>query len=176
MDLLKKVVSDYDVFCSIAEKLEWIEIKEEHEDWFKKYPLGIFVDLFAFPEGYIQNNLVDAYVRAVLSSMAFAEQWDKDFWDMPQKERKKALIEGQRLYQSYAIVSELRWIERDWEYLVKEIEYFATRNEIPVSEQKKYIDKLKNAKVIEIGGCCDSSVYIAIKNNLLLMVDCGFWD
>lgn len=175
-DLLKKVVSDYNVFCSIAENLEWIKIKEAHENWFRTYPLGIFVDAYEFPEGYVQSNIADAYVRTILSEMAFSEGWDKDFWDIPQEERKRCLTEGILLYKPYAVIQEVRFIERSWEYLAQEIEYFATKNKISVLEQKKYIDKFQGAKVIEIGGWYNDFIYMAMKQNLILIVFCGFWD
>ncbi len=176
LTLFKSVVSNYNVFCSIAENIEWIKIKETHKDWFKIYPLGIFVNDYEFPKGYIQNNIVSAYVRTVLCDIAFSEKWDKDFWNIQKKERKRYLTEGILLYKSYAILKEVRFIERDWEYLACEIEYFATRNKIPVLEQKRYIDKFENAKVIEIGGWCNDFVYMAVKKDFMLIVHCGFWD
>ncbi|MEY8330471.1 hypothetical protein AALB81_14280 [Lachnospiraceae bacterium 48-33] len=47
---LKDVISDYNRFYSIAQQLEWIEIKEQHQDWYHDYghyyPFGIYVDIF----------------------------------------------------------------------------------------------------------------------------------
>ena len=106
LTLFKSVVSNYNVFCSIAENIEWIKIKETHKDWFKIYPLGIFVNDYEFPKGYIQNNIVSAYVRTVLCDIAFSEKWDKDFWNIQKKERKRYLTEGILLYKSYAILKE----------------------------------------------------------------------
>lgn len=177
LSLLKKVVSNYNEFCRFAEQLEWINIKEEHENWFRTYPLGIFIDAFEFPKGYLKNNIVSAYIRAVFSSIAFYEEWDKDFWNIPQLERKEILTRGQALYLPYVVVQELRFIERDWKYIVKEIEYFSSQNKISVSEQKKYIERFENAKVIEIGGSySDDFIYMAIKKDLMLIVSCGVWD
>ena len=108
--------------------------------------------------------------------MAFSEGWDKDFWDIPQEERKRCLTEGILLYKPYAVIQEVRFIERSWEYLAQEIEYFATKNKISVLEQKKYIDKFQGAKVIEIGGWYNDFIYMVMKQNLILIVFCGFWD
>lgn len=175
--LLKSVISNYNNFCFVAEKLEWIDIKEKHEDWFRIYPLGIFISVYEFPKGYIQNNIVFAYVRAVLSNIAFFEEWDKDFWNISQKERKEYLTRGILLYKPYAIMKEVRFIERSWKYLAEEIKYFAHRNKVLASEQKQYIDKFKNAKVIEMGGSdAGDFIYMAIKCNFMLIVSCGFWD
>ncbi|NDO47382.1 hypothetical protein [Clostridium sp. MD294] len=177
LNLLKRVVSNYNEFCHFAERLEWIDIKEEHENWFRTYPLGIFIDTFEFPKGYLKNNIVSAYVRAIFSSIAFFEEWDKNFWNIPQLERKEILTKGQALYLPYAVVKELRFIKRDWKYIVKEIEYFSSRNKISALKQKKYIDKFENAKAIEIGGSySDDFIYMAIKKNLMLIVSCGVWD
>ncbi len=47
---LKDVISDYNRFYSIAQQLEWIEIKEQHQDCYHDYghyyPFGIYVDIF----------------------------------------------------------------------------------------------------------------------------------
>ncbi len=95
---LKDVISDYDRFFSIAQQLEWIEIKEQHQDWYQDYghyyPFRIYVDIFEFPEEYVQNNIIQAYVRTVFASMAIYEEWeDKDFWNhMTQKQRNSVNI------------------------------------------------------------------------------------
>lgn len=40
------------------------------------------VYIFEFPEEYVQNNIIQAYVRTVFASMAIYEEWeDKDFWN-----------------------------------------------------------------------------------------------
>ena len=175
-DLLRNVSSDYNTFCSIAESLEWIAIKEVHEEWVTTYPLGIFVDAYEFPKDYVQYNIESVYVRIILSGMAFSEEWDKDFWNISQEERKKCLAEGAFLYKPYAIVQEMHFIERDWKYLAQKIEYFATLNKIPISKQKQYMDKLQGARVMEIGAYYNDVLYIAIKQDFVLVVFYGFWD
>jgi len=176
LSMLKLIVSDYDRFCCIAEKLEWIDIKEQYEDW-HDCEFGICLDIFEFPEGYIQKNMLQAYVRTVLSGMAFYEEWEKDFWKISESERKECLTKGRALYEAYAIPKEVRFIRRDWQYFVKEIEFFANRNQIPVSKQRAYINKFENAEVIEIGGCYSSDYeYLVMKDNLISIASCGIWD
>lgn len=54
---------------------------------------------------------------------------------------------------------------------------FAQINNIPFSKQKPYIEQFEHAAVIEIGGAYHGdSEYLAIKDNYMLMVNCGCWD
>lgn len=178
LEQLKEIMLDYDTFCHTAEKLEWLDIEEQHDNWFRSYPLGIQLDAYMFPRDYIiLHHIADVYTRAVLSSMAYYEEWEPKFWDMPRVERKRCLTEGKMLYKNYAVFRELRLVERNWDYLVNEIKYFAGENKVPVSEQKRYLDRFENAKVIELGGCYAGDFsYWAIKRNILLVVSCGCWD
>ncbi|MDE6219249.1 MAG: hypothetical protein K2G51_02255 [Lachnospiraceae bacterium] len=178
---LESTVMDYDGFCRIAEELEWIDVEVQHEDWYHgyahDYPLGIYLDVFTFPEGYIQHHLPESYVRAVLSSMAIYEEWDEDFWNIPKSQRIVCLTRGKELYKNYAIPRELRLIEWDWEYLVKEIQFFADSDQVPELKQKEIFDRFSDAAVIEIGGCDSGDhEYLAIKDDLLMLVSCGCWD
>ena len=179
LDQLKSVTQNYEVFACIAEKLEWTDVEERHEDWWDRSdPFGIRLDVFKFPEDYvILHHIADVYARVVLSDMAYYEEWDPRFWDMPQTGRRQCLEQGTDLYRNYAMFHELRLISREWDYLVREINFFADQNKVPVSSRKKYLDQFENAKVIELGGCyAGDSVYWAIKRNTLLVVDCGCWD
>lgn len=173
---LKNIVSNYDVFCLVAKNIEWISIKSHYDDWFY-CALGMYLYTFEFPQEYIQNHPAQAYVRALFSRMAFDEEWDNDFWDIPQMERTFYLKKGSSFYKSYAIPKQLRLIKRDWNYLANEIKDFAQINNIPFSKQKPYIEQFENAAVIEIGGAYHGdSEYLAIKDNYMLMVNCGCWD
>lgn len=174
---LKDVVKYYDKFSHVAENLVWVDIEEQHEYWFRTYPLGIALDMYTFPDKYISNDIASAYVRACLSGMAFYEEWDRNFWDISQAERVQCLTKGRTMYASYAIVRDVRMIEREWDYLVREIEFFAGRNGIPVSEQRKCLERFENADVIEIGGRYSGDYeYLAVKQDHMLWVSCGCWD
>ncbi|MDE6053871.1 MAG: hypothetical protein K2G55_08935 [Lachnospiraceae bacterium] len=174
-------VMDYDGFCRVAKDLDWIDVNVQHEDWYHTYshhyPLGICLDLFTFPVEYIQNHLPEAYVRAVLSGMAIYEEWDADFWDIPKSQRIDCLTQGRRLYESYAIPREVRLILRDWQYLTGEMGFFADSNKVPAVKQREILDRFNNAMVIEIGGDYSGDYqYLAVQEDLLMMVSCGIWD
>ncbi|MCI8810119.1 MAG: hypothetical protein HFF84_08325 [Oscillibacter sp.] len=175
---LRGLLADYGAFCRIAEGLTWQDAEERHEDWFRTYPLGIRLDAYEFPRGYIiLHHAAEAYVQSVLSGMAHAEEWEPGFWDIPPAERTCCLAQGKKLYQAYAIFREVRLIKRDWAYLAEEIQFFANVNKIPVSQQKRYLDRFENAKVIELGGSDGGdAVYWAVKRSALLVVSCGCWD
>ncbi len=178
LERLRGLLPDYDRFCRIAERLAWQSAKERHEDWRCTYPLGILLDAYEFPRDYILlHHAADVYVQSVLSGMAYAEGWGPDFWDIPQAERTRCLAQGKALYQAYAVFREVRLIKRDWAYLAEEIQFFANVNKIPVSQQKRYLDRFENAKVIELGGSDGGdAVYWAVKRSALLVVSCGCWD
>lgn len=178
---LKNTVMDYEGFCRVASKLEWLEVTVQHEDWYntyvQHYPLGIYLDIFVFPDGCIQSDLPGCYVRAVLSSMAVYEEWDANFWEIPVSQRTVCLTQGRELYENYAVPKELRFIERDWDYLEKEIRFFADSNQVPESKQRDIFDRFCGAVVVEIGGAYSGDYeYLAIRENLLMLVSCGCWD
>lgn len=175
-DGLINVVTRYDEFCHIAEQLAWIEIGEQHENQ-HSYPLGITLDMYEFPQEYIQSNIAVAYVRACLSGMAFCEEWDRNFWDIPHTERKQYLTKGRWLYEPYAIVGDARFVERDWNYLIGEIEFFACEKGNSVPKWRRYTNRFENAEVLELGGAYQGDyIYLAVEQNLMLVVSCGFWD
>ena len=174
---LRDVVSDYDKFCHIAEQVEWIDIEERHEGFSSKQPLRIYLNEYEFPAEYVRKNMIQAYVRSVLSSIAFYEEWDKDCWKMSLSERKICLEKGKEFYKAYVIPKELRLVERDWKYLFQEIEIFAGADNISSSEWQRYLQRFEDAMVIETGGCDAADYeYLAIKNDSVLLVACGYWD
>ncbi len=174
---LRGVVTDYDKFCHIAEQIAWIDIEERHEGFSEKQSLRIYLNGYEFPAEYVGKNRLQAYVRGVLSSIAFYEEWDKDYWKIPLAERRFCLEKGRELYRSYVTPRELRLVERDWKYLRKEIEIFAGAEDISFSEWQRYLQRFENAMVIEIGGWDAADYeYLAIKNDSMLLVSCGYWD
>lgn len=171
------VMSDYEKFREIAQELDWFHIEGRHEYFSARYPLGLYLDAYEFPEGYVRENMAQAYVRGVMSSIGFYEEWNDDFWRMPLGERRKCLEQGKELYKSYAIPKELRMTGRDWRYLMREMEYFAGTDNVAFAEWKEYLRGYENALVIEIGGYCAGDYeYAAIKNDNILLVSCGVWD
>lgn len=140
---LMNTIMDYDRFCHVASDLEWIDVEMRHEDWYlHRDPIGIYLDVFTFPDTYIRNHFPEAYVRAVLSSMAFYEEWDKDFWNIPKIQRIACLTQGRALYENYVIRRERRLLMRDWEYLEREIRFFADRNGVPNRNKQRFLTSL----------------------------------
>ncbi|MDE7477761.1 MAG: hypothetical protein K2M91_07405 [Lachnospiraceae bacterium] len=179
IEKLRGIMLNYDIFSSIAEKLEWLDMEEQYEEWRQSY-LGIGLEVFKFPQDYIiLNHIEDVYVRVALSTMAHYEGWEPQFWNILQEERKLNLKEKGMLYmyENYVAFKDLRLVKRDWTYLANEIQFFANENEIPISYQKQYLDTFENAKVIELGGDYSGDAsYWAMKRNKLLVVSCGCWD
>lgn len=174
-NLLRETASDYRAFCEAAETLVWGAAEERH-DVFRTGALGIILDCLEFPPGYVEENLVSAYARTVLSGMAWAEEWDRDFWDIPRRERRRCLTEGADLYRGYAVAREVRLIRRSWEHLAGEMEFFAQDHWRELNE-RGYPDRMAGGAVVEIGGSYSMDyVYFAVKEDRTLLVSCGCWD
>ncbi len=181
LEQLKRIMLDYDYFLYIAEKLEWLDVEEQYEEWRHHYPLNMLLEVYKFPQDYdILHHMADVYVRVVFSSMAHYEEWEPGYWDVSREERRQRLKAEYMLYwyEQYATFAELRLRRRDWTHLANEIKSFAVENDVlPFSYQKQYLDSFENAKVIELGGYyAGDATYWAIKHNTLLVVSCGFWD
>lgn len=77
-DILKKIVNNYEYYRDIAVNLEWAESRSEYYDWtVKVYTIGMNVRIYDFPENYVRNNFEKAYTQAVLSDMAYYEEWEQ---------------------------------------------------------------------------------------------------
>lgn len=178
---LSEIVNNFELFKETAENIEWLDIEEYHEDWFKKYPLGISVDVCRFPKGYVEKNFKDAYVRCILSSMAYFERLDKDFWNISKEERSYCLADKAEnkinWYKQCTTYKELRLKPVSNDYFVKEVKYFSGENGIEPEKQAEYLKYAENAVVIEIGGCYAGDYsYIAVQGDNIFTVDCGIWD
>lgn len=178
---LSGFLNSYEAYKERAIKLEWIEVKEEHVDWSKKYPLGIMIDVLQFPKDYVGNNFTDAYVRGILSSMAYFEEWDANFWNMKEGERRKVfhICEQHKsdVYRTYFELRELRLKSITSEFLIGELEYFSKENGATEGEIHKYSEMIRNAICIELGGCYAGDYnYLAVWNDVLIFINCGVWD
>lgn len=178
---LSEMVNNFESFKEIAENIEWIDIKEYHDDWSKVYPFGAIVDVCCFPKGYVTNSFKEAYVRCVLSTMAYFEKWDKNFWDISKEERAYCLADKAEnninLYKTYTTYHELRLKPISKDTFIKEVRYFADKNGIDYEKQMEFLKYAENAAIIEIGGSyAGDFAYIAVQGDNILMVDCGIWD
>lgn len=170
---LSEIVNRFDVFKVIALNMEWIEISELHEDWFRSYPLGIMIDLYHFPKGYVKKYFKECYIRCRIAETAYYEEWDKDYFNVPKKER----LEYINTYETVTMYKELRLKKVSCDALKKEIEFYATVNGITMEEQKRFYPYIEGANIIEIGGCYSGDhSYIAVQGDTILTIDCGIWD
>ena len=175
IEQLREIIQDYDVFCRTAEKLEWINIKEQYKIYQLNYTVMDF-GVYEFPKSYIiLSHIMDVYAQTVLSCMAYYEGWDSEFCNISREERKYCLTVDSR-YKLYATLKPATLIRRDWNYLLNEINYFANETKTPASDLKQYFDHFENANVIELGYNDCTILYWAIKDNTLLAVDCGYYD
>lgn len=178
---LRGVLNHFDRYEQLAVQLPWIEIQEEHVDWFHKYPCGILISVFRFPEGYVENHFLSAYVRCVLSRTADAEEWDPDFWKISREERlaciRNSETHGVSVYRQNFVFQELRMQPITAHELEKTIRDYAKQNRIEDHEIQKYTTLLHNAACMELGGCyAGDHTYLAVKEDVMLFIDCGIWD
>ena len=177
MDILKKIVNHYDYYKDIAVNLEWTEIHSKYYDWYKKYPVGMFITTFDFPEDYVKNNFEQAYVQTVLTYMAYAEEFKEDFRNTPSDELLKYMTQAEDLYSNYITYKELRMILVTGEYLIQKIKSHAEEYSIPESEVNAVIPYIRGAENIEIGGYNGlDHTFISIKDHSIMLVECGIWD
>ncbi|MDE6780219.1 MAG: hypothetical protein K2J40_01985 [Ruminococcus sp.] len=177
IDILKKIVNNYDYYKDIAVNLEWTETYSKYYDWFKKYPIGMFVSIYDFPENYVRDNFEQAYVQTVLMYMAYCEEWEQDFWKIPYSERLQYMTQAKDFYADYMTYKEYRMKAVTEEYLINEIKCHAEMYNIPESKVNSVIPYLTGAENIEIGGYYfGDHTFISIKDNSIMLVDCGIWD
>ncbi len=176
---LNELIGDYDRFAQIAMEIPWFPVEEHHDNWSRSYPVGIYVDMICFPKGYVEANFSEAFVRAALSAIAFGEEWDKDFWDIPSEERKKCLYSehSENCYGSYINFKDMRLQAHTEEHLRKEVNWFAGENGVSLGEQEKYLAYAKDAIILELGGYYSGDyTYLVVKEDTILLIDCGIWD
>lgn len=176
---LNTIMGNYEKFVEIAVELPWFPVEEQHDDWCNTYPLGILADMVHFPKGYVETNFLEAFVRAEICAIAYADKWDKDFFDISKEERKKCLCSerAKLLYGGIVNYNYLRLETRTEEYLCGQVNYYAGENGISLEEQEKYLAYVKDATILELGGCyCGDFSYLVVKGDTLLLIDCGIWD
>ncbi|MCM1315022.1 MAG: hypothetical protein NC244_06605 [Alistipes senegalensis] len=177
IDILKQIVNNYERYKNIAVNLEWVENYSKYYDWFKKYPLGMIVSIYDFPENYVRDNFEQAYVQTVLTYMAYMEEFKEDFWKIPSSERLQYLTQAENFYSDYITYKEYRMKPVTEDYLIKEIKCHAKMFNIPESEVNSVIPYLTGAENIEIGGSyCGDHTFISIKDNSIMLLECGIWD
>lgn len=176
---LNGLIGDYEKFAQIAVQITWFPVDEQHDDWFRKYPLGIYVNLVKFPKGYVAANFSEAYVRAVLTAIGTENEWDEDFWNISYGERNRRLYsaKAEAHLGSYINFNEIRLKVCTEEHLQKEVNWFANNNGISYEEQEKYLHYVKDAVIIELGGGYSSDyTYLVVKEDTMLLIDCGIWN
>lgn len=176
---LENIVSDYEKFSRVAENVNCSPTEEQHYDYTTEYPLGLNIGIYKFPEAYIESHLVDAYAATVLSDIAYFEGWNESFFDFTNIQRRQSLIKAKHLYKTYAIIPIIRFCERNWQYLEKEIEFFAGKKGLENLSTQQYeaLYSFQNAFIIELGGCYAGDYsYIAIKEDGIANIECGIWD
>lgn len=166
--------NDRDAFIEKAIKLEQTEYSEKHLDWFRTYPLGIYADLYKFPENYVRNNFDNALILCIVSSYTKVIK-ENEFFNASVEQRRKLLKDCRK---EAFVWNELRLRTVTPGFLKKEVGYYADENGIPSEEQDNILPLIDdNASAAEIGGCyCGDYNYILVNGDHILMVDCGIWD
>ncbi|MDE6425312.1 MAG: hypothetical protein K2K89_04130 [Ruminococcus sp.] len=177
IDILKKIVNNYEYYKNIAVNLEWVEFSSKFYDWYE-YPIGAYVIICDFPENYIKNNFEQAYVQTVLKYMDYmGRRWNKDSQDIKPAELPEDMTKNKDLYEEYITYNELRMKYVTENYLIQQIKWHTEDNDIPESEINSVIPYLTGAENIEIGGgYSEDHTFISIKDNSIMLIDCGIWD
>ena len=175
IDILKQIVNNYERYKKIAVNLEWVEFNSKFYNWYE-YPHGMIVTVCDFPKNYVKENSEQAYVQAVLCNMAYQEEWEQDFWKITSSERLEYMTQANSLYSDYMTYKEYRMKPVTEDYLINEIKLHADKYSIPENEVNSVIPYLTGTENIEIGGFygCDST-FISIKDNSIMLLECGIW-
>ncbi|MBD5087354.1 MAG: hypothetical protein HDT30_00865 [Clostridiales bacterium] len=173
---LSGIVNHNDIFKTIAINMNWIGIDEIHEDWYWNYPIGIMIDLYHFPIGYVEKYFKECYVQCRLAEIAYYEQWERDYFNVSKKEREEQM-KYTYIYRYVNTYKDLRLAPISCEELKKEIEFYAAMNGVTKEEQKRFYTYIEGAGIVDIGGCYGGEhYYIAVQQDTILTVDCGIWD
>lgn len=170
---LSEIINHFDTFKEIALNMNWIKITELHKDWYRNYPLGIMIDLYHFPKSYVEKYFKECYIRCRIAETAYYEEWDKNYFNVPKEQR----LEYIPFYENINTYKDLRLKQVSCDILKQEIEFYATKNEITIEEQKRFYPYIEGAGIVDIGGCyAGEHFYIAVQGDTILTVDCGVWD
>ena len=180
IDILKKIVNNYDYYRDIAVNLEFAEFNSRYYEWFKNHHVGIYVTVCDFPEGYVKNNFEQAYVQSVLCSMAYYEEWKQNFWEVPYSKRLEYMTQDKGIYEQYITYDELRMKSVTEDYLIQQIKLYTEDNDISENEINSIIPYLTEAENIEIGSCdfidyFIDHTFVSIKDNSIMIIECGIW-
>lgn len=171
---LSEIVNHNDIFNTIAINMNWIGIDEIHEDWYRNYPIGITIDLYHFPIGYVEKYFKECYVQCRLVETAYYEEWGRDYFNVPKEEREEQI---KYILKNVNTYKDLRLEPISCEKLKNEIEFYATMNEVTEEEQRRFYPYIEGAGIVDIGGCYGGEhFYIAVQQETILFVDCGIWD
>ncbi|MDE6087599.1 MAG: hypothetical protein K2G25_04365, partial [Oscillospiraceae bacterium] len=143
----------------------------------QKYPVWMYITIFNFPENYVKDNFEQAYVQMVLTDTAYNENIEEGFQNVPSSELLEYMAQNVPFYAEYMTYEELRMIPVTEEYLIQKIRSHADENSIPKSEVNAVIPYLNGAENIEMGGYdyLDHR-FISIKDNSIMLVECGIGD
>lgn len=177
MDILKKIINHYDYYKNIAVNLEWTAFDTKYYDWYKKYPVWMYITIFDFPENYVKDNFEQAYVQMVLTDTAYNENIEEGFQNVPPAELLKYMTQNVPFYAEYMTYKELRMIPVTEEYLIEKIKFHADRYAVPENEVNAVIPYLNGAENIEMGGYDYlDHTFISIKDYSIMLIECGIGD
>lgn len=177
---LKQITNQYEEFKKIAIHLKWSDCHEKHFEWYRKYPLGLVMSIYSFPENYVETHFNDAFVQCCISELAFNEEWDKQFFNTSESERNIYINNAEKStfnpYHNVCTWEELRLKPVTADFLRKEIRKYTDANEPILDHQGNFL-LLDKMAIIEIGGCYNGdSDYIAADENCIIRINCGIWD
>lgn len=172
---LLEIVNCYPRFRQIAAGLQWVCTESENISFDLQYPFGCALTWVQFPAGYVGAQFAESYVQAVLTKMAYEEEWQPDFWQMPCAEREHCLTNGEKLYRVYMSYDDLRMQPVSGETLLQTICAYANKRKDPL--RRPIRSALRNGQSVELGGCYsgDHSV-LTVSEDIMILTDYGIWD
>lgn len=184
MTILKGIVNRFEEYKKIIVNHKWVPAETAYT-FSSKHESGLTLCTVRFPEGYLQTNFADAFVRTMLTYMSYSEEWNPDGWaSFPPEERLCCLTEGEELYKEYLCFEKLRMQEMTPEEFLKDVRgwfpWARTEEELQnpcvvtlPDEAKKIFLRFSKAEALRIGGddgCAPDENWLAVQDDELLFV------
>ena len=177
MKILKNVVNNYEEYKEIAVPLKWIDSVSNYY-YTSRNETHMHLYTIEFPTGYLKNNFGDAFVQAVLTVMAYTEEFEQNFWkEISIEERKVILNKASRFYGEYICFDRLEMKEMTYGELVQEVFSWFPRADIEKGpniskEVKKVLDMFSGADAVWIGGMDQlDENWIAVYADTILLIN-----
>ena len=88
IEKMKSLINNRDLYKKYFIESPYIKTQSEHFYAGYPYPVAVYVDCFKFPQGYVKDNFLEAFVLSSVLTFFYGEEIEESFWDISKQERK----------------------------------------------------------------------------------------